>query len=79
MIKINHARLFSLAFRTSIIFVSGFLIYEILLRLEKKWNQSNPENQIYHLYQQKIYKLILIFIIDLVILYGLIIFFKIHH
>ena len=79
MTKIYHARLFSHAFRTSILFVAGFLIYEILVRLEKIWNQDNPENQIYHFYQRKLYKLILIFIIDLLILYGLVIFFKIHH
>lgn len=79
MTKINHSRLFSHAFRTSILFVAGFLIYEILVRLEKNLNLANPENQMYHFYQRKLYKLIFIFIIDLVILYGLVIFFKIHH
>jgi hypothetical protein len=78
MIKINHMRLFSHAFRTSLLFVAGFLIYEILSRLEKKWNQANPENKTYNYHKRNIYKLILLFIIDLIILYGLVIFFKIH-
>jgi hypothetical protein len=77
--KINHKRLFTHALRTSLLFVAGFLIYEILLRLEKMWNLKNPENKIYNFYQRKTYKLILIFIIDLLILYGIAIFFGINH
>jgi hypothetical protein len=79
MIKLNHSRLFSQAFRTALLFVASFLIYEILIRLEKIWNQANPDNQLYHFYKRKTYKLILIFIIDLLILYGLAIFLNIHH
>jgi hypothetical protein len=77
--KINHKRIFTHALRTSLLFVAGFLIYEILVRLEKMWNKENPENQIYHFYQRKIYKLISIFIIDLLILYGIALFFNIHY
>ena len=33
--KINHTRIFTHALRTSLLFVAGFLIYEILVRLEK--------------------------------------------
>jgi len=78
MIKINHTRLFSHALRTSLLFVAGFLLYEILYNLEKKWNKANPENKTYNSHKRKLYKLILLFIIDLIILYGLVIFFKIH-
>jgi len=79
MKQIDHLRLFSLAFRTAILFVAGFLIYEILIQLEKIWNQANPGNKPYYFYKRKLYKLILIFIIDLLILYGLVILFEIHH
>lgn len=51
--KINHTRIFTHALRTSLLFVAGFLIYEILIRLEKMWNQLNPENQLYNFYQRK--------------------------
>lgn len=78
MAKIEHFRFFLHALRTSLIFVSGFIIYEILVDLEKLWNLVNRENKKYHFYQIKLYKLILIFIIDLLILYGLAIFLKIH-
>ena len=77
--KINHTRLFTHALRTALLFVSGFVIYEILVRLEKRWNLANPENQLYHFYQRKTYKLILIFIIDLLILYGIALFFGVHY
>lgn len=77
--KVNHTRIFTHALRTALLFVAGFVIYEILVRLEKKWNLANPENQLYHFYQRKIYKLILIFIIDLLILYGIALFFGVHY
>ena len=77
--KFDHPRMFTNALRTSLLFVAGFLIYEILLRLEKIWNLANPENELYHFYKRKTYKLVLIFIIDLLILYGIAIIFGIHH
>ena len=79
MNKIHHVRLFSHALRTALLFVASFLIYEILLNLEKIWNKNNPKNKITHFYQSKIYKFILIFIIDLIILYGIAIFLGIYN
>ncbi len=79
MKKINHGRLFSHAFRTALLFISGFLIYEILLNLEKLWNKKNPKNKLIHFYKRKTFKFIFIFIIDLLILYGLAIFFGIYN
>ena len=35
----KYVRIFLYAFRTAVIFVSGFLIYELLLEAEKKWNE----------------------------------------
>lgn len=77
--KLDHPRMFTHALRTSLLFVAGFFIYEVLIYLEKLWNLKNPENKMYHFYQRKLTKLILIFIIDLLILYGIAFFFKIQH
>ena len=79
MKTLNHMRLFSHALRTALIIIAGFLIYELLLQLEKTWNLKNPENKVYHFYKKKFYKLIFIFIVDLLILYSIAIFFGIHH
>ena len=77
--KINHARLFSHAIRTVLLFLASFFIYETLVKLEKKWNKNNPNNQSWNFYQRKLYKAISIFIIDLIILYCIFIFLGIHH
>jgi hypothetical protein len=71
MNKINHLRMFFNALRTAILFFAGFLIYEIILEIEKIWNLKNPENKQLHFYQKKIYKFLLILIIDLILLYML--------
>lgn len=77
--KINHKRMFAHALRTALLFVAGFLIYEILISLEKMWNKANQENKLYYFYEKHIFRLILIFIMDLLILYGIALFLDIHH
>jgi uncharacterized membrane protein YidH (DUF202 family) len=77
MKKINHARLFLHALRTALLFVAGFFIYEILVSLEKMWNESVPENSLQHFHQRKGIKFVIILIIDLLILYGLFVLFDI--
>jgi hypothetical protein len=77
MKSINHTRMFFNALRTAIIFVSGFLIYEILVGLEKLWNKKNPENALYHFHTRKGIKFLLILMIDLLILYSIFITFDI--
>lgn len=79
MKKINHVRLFSHALRTVLLFLASFFIYETLKKLEKKWNENNPENEWTHFYQRKLYKGLFIFIVDLLILYGIFVFLGIHH
>ncbi len=69
--KVNHTKLFSHALRTALVLVAGFLIYDILVTLEKFYNTINPGNELYHFYLRHILKVILVFIIDLLILYGL--------
>jgi len=68
---IHHKRIFLHAIRTAIIFVSGFIIYEILVKLEKEWNKANPSNSMFHFHQRNFIKFLLIFCIDLVLLYIL--------
>jgi preprotein translocase subunit SecG len=65
----NYLRIFLEAFRTAVIFVSGFLIYEILLQAEKEWNKLEPSHKMYHFYKRKSIKFLLIFTIDLTILF----------
>lgn len=77
--KFDHPRIFTQALRTSLLFVASFVIYEMLVVLEKNWNLENPGNELYHFYKRKTYKLILIFVIDLLILYGIALIFNIHH
>jgi len=77
MKKINHMRLFLHALRTALLFVAGFFIYEILVTLEKMWNEAVPENSLQHFHQRKGIKFIIILIIDLLILYGLFVIFDI--
>jgi hypothetical protein len=67
--KANHLRMFLNALRTALVIVAGFIAYEILLELEILWNKIKPENKTYHFINRKLYKLIIIFIIDLLLLY----------
>ena len=55
--------------RTSIIFVSGLIIYEILLDLEKVWNRENPGHEIHNFSKRNIIKFISIFLLDFILLY----------
>jgi uncharacterized membrane protein YidH (DUF202 family) len=75
--KVNHLRMFLNALRTAIIIVSGFIAYEILLEIEIIWNKKNPTNKSYHLIHRHLYKLIIIFAIDLLLLYFIFYNFKI--
>jgi uncharacterized membrane protein len=73
----NHLRMFLNALRTAILIVSGFIAYEILVELEILWNKKNPSNKAKHFMYHKLYKLIIIFLIDLLVLYLVFYTFKI--
>jgi hypothetical protein len=77
-IKINHHVFFLNALRTSLIFVAGFLTYELLKILESKWNKTHPNNQLAHFARRKGLHFLFIFIIDLLILYVIALLFGIH-
>lgn len=69
MISSSYARkVFFHSLRTAIIFVAGFIIYEILVDLEKIWNKENPGHEIFNFQKRNIFKFVFIFLIDLVIL-----------
>jgi hypothetical protein len=73
----NHLRMFLNALRTAILIVSGFIAYEILVELEILWNKKNPSKKAKHFMYHKLYKLIIIFLIDLLVLYLVFYTFKI--
>ena len=77
--KINHKLIFAHALRTAMLFVAGFLIYDILINLEKTWKKEDSENNLYYLYKKHMFRLILTFIMDLLILYGIALFLGIEH
>ena len=72
-----HSHIFLHAFRTAIIFVSGFIIYEILIEIEKEWNKKDPSRRSYNFSKRKIVKFLLVLIIDMILLYMLYFIFKV--
>jgi len=76
--KIIHHTFFLNAFRTALIFIAGILIYELLKILERKWNETHPNNELSHFAQRKTYHFIIIFTIDLLILYLFALLFDVH-
>lgn len=76
--KIIHRNFFLNSFRTAVIFVAGFIIYELLKTLEKKWNKTHPNNELSHFAHRKKYHFLLIFVIDLLILYLIALLFDVH-
>ena len=71
MKEIKNTKLFLSSLRTAIIFVLSFIIYEMLLELEKIWNKEEPDKKIYNFNKRILYKFILILIIDLILVYTL--------
>lgn len=76
--KILHHKIFLNALRTAIIFIVGFLGYELLKTLELEWNHSLPNNEVEHFARRKSVHFILIFLTDLLILYFIVLLFDIH-
>jgi hypothetical protein len=75
---IKHYTFFLYALRTALIFIAGFLSYDILKIIENEWNKNKPNNQITHLAKRKVYHFIIIFICDLIILYLIYLLFNVH-
>ena len=78
MAKIAHRRYFLHALRTALIFIAGFLSYELLKMLEAEWNATHPGHELRHLSHRKLYHFIVIFLIDLLIIYSIALLFDVH-
>ena len=78
MVEINHKRIFLNATRSVLLIVFSFFIYELLKDLEKKWNHQKPNNELHHSQKRHLYKFMIIFISDLIILYLICILFKVN-
>ena len=66
---INHKLFILKAFRTAIIFGAAFIVYEFLNELEKLWLLEDPNSKSAHYLKKKFIKFILVFLIDLILLY----------
>lgn len=76
--KIIHSIFLLNALRTALIFIAGFISYEILKRLEGEWNIMHPNNELRHFAYRKTYHFLIIFLFDLSILYLIAFLFDIH-
>ncbi len=76
--KINHSKFFFHALRSALMFVAGFLTYEILKTLEAEWNETHKNNQAIHFAKRKSYHFLAIFLVDLIILYLIALMFGVH-
>jgi hypothetical protein len=76
--KIKHHEFFLNALRTALIFIAGFLTYELLKMLESEWNKMHPNNELRHFAHRKMYHFVIIFSIDLFILYLIALLFDVH-
>jgi hypothetical protein len=76
--QIIHHVFFLNALRTALIFIAGFLAYELLKILESKWNKMHPNDELKHFLHRKLYHFLIIFLFDLFILYLIAILFDIH-
>jgi hypothetical protein len=76
--KIQHHVFFLIALRTALIFIAGFLSYELLKMLESEWNKTHPGNELRHIVHRKLYHFTIIFLIDLFIIYSIALLFDVH-
>jgi hypothetical protein len=75
--KIEYNRIFLNALRTALIFIAGFLSYEILKDLEQEWNKITPNNKMVHFANRKIFHFLIMFMSDLIILFLILFLFKV--
>lgn len=76
--KIAIKRNFFHALRTSLLFVAGFLTYELLKMLEDHRNKIYPNNELLHFVERKTIHFSLIFLADFLILIAIALMFGIN-
>jgi hypothetical protein len=68
---INHKKNVINAFRTALVAIAGFIIYELLLEIEKLWNELTPSKYHYNLHKRRLLHFLGIFLIDLILIYTI--------
>ena len=76
--NIKHFYFFLNALRTALVFIAGFLTYELVKILEDEWNKVHPNNELRHFVHRKLYHFVIIFLFDLFILYLMALLFDVH-
>ena len=76
--KIHHSKFFLDALRSALLFIAGFLTYDIFKTLEAEWNKNHENREVIHFAQRKSYHFIAIFLLDLFILYIVALLFSVH-
>lgn len=69
--KTIHYKFFLYALRTALLLIASFFTYDLLKMIEIEWNKKNPNNELLHFSRRKLFHFIIIFIIDLLILYAI--------
>jgi|LauGreDrversion4_2_1035121.scaffolds.fasta_scaffold02272_14 hypothetical protein len=64
-----HKKIFLNAFRTALLIVLSFMVYEVNVKLLTSIQNTYPELHNYYYLVSKIIKFILVFILDIFILY----------
>jgi hypothetical protein len=67
--KIHHKHIFLKSFRTALLFISGFIVYELAMELEE--HKSYQHKSRLKTIRTKLLKFVIIFMLDILILYGL--------
>ena len=76
--KINNRKIFALAFRTAIVVVISFIVYEVLINLEKIFNKNKITNTLTIEFIKRFTHFSVDFVSDITILYLLVFIFKVH-
>jgi hypothetical protein len=74
--NLTHKKIFLYSLRTALLIVAGFFVYDILKEFENDWNKTHPENKLNNLAQNKIIHFIVMFLIDVIILYLIVLLIK---
>jgi hypothetical protein len=76
--KINNRKIFALALRTAIVVVISFIVYEVLINLEKILNKNKITNKLTYEFIKRFTHFAVVFVSDITILYLLVFIFKVH-
>jgi hypothetical protein len=75
--KINNRKIFALALRTAVVVVISFIVYEVLINLEKILNKNKITNKLTIEFIKRFTHFSVVFVSDITILYLLVLIFKV--